>query len=159
MTVRDRYLLCGAGSPTHPGEMLYSEYIEPRGITMEMAASSLCVTRQALSKLVHGHSSMSKEMALAVSNAFGRTAEEWLAFQVAWDLWQIRQRGERLTLSQPSGLLLPDSSVNTTKGKYACQPRLRPMQSRFPGRLRKTTSSWPSLPRGRSGGAFHDQQI
>ena len=89
--------LCGSGNPRHPGELLYTQYIKRRGITIDAAARHIGVTRQTLSNLVNGRSSMSIAMALALSREFGKTAEEWLNLQVTWDLWHVRQDTAGLT--------------------------------------------------------------
>ena len=73
--------------------------MKPPGITIEAAALRVGVTRQAMSNLVNAHSSMSIRMALAVSCEFGRTAEDWMHLQTAWDLWHIRQDTAGLTHS------------------------------------------------------------
>lgn len=77
-------------NPAHPGEVL-REYL-PEGMTVTDAAEHLGVTRQALSALLNGHSGVSAEMALRLSQALGTGPEIWLNMQVAHDLWSAEQK-------------------------------------------------------------------
>ncbi|MCP5420472.1 MAG: HigA family addiction module antidote protein [Gammaproteobacteria bacterium] len=60
----------------------------------DLNASALGVARQSLSKIVNGHRSVTPEMAVRLSRAFGGTPESWLGHQAAYDLWRIEQSGE-----------------------------------------------------------------
>ena len=73
--------MCVHGAPKHPGEVLHTEYLKPQGISLQEAANRVGVTRQSISNLVNGKTSMSITMAMALSREFGRTAEEWLHLQ------------------------------------------------------------------------------
>ncbi len=50
------------------------------------------VTLQALSELLNGRTGVSVEMAIRLSKAFDSTPEVWLGMQMAYDLWQARER-------------------------------------------------------------------
>ena len=80
--------------PPHPGEIVRYECLEPLGLSMTRAAEGLGVTRQTLSDLVNESSGVSVEMAVRLSKAFGSTPETWLSMQMAYDLWQARDRAE-----------------------------------------------------------------
>ncbi len=80
--------------PIHPGEYVRFECIEPLGLTITNAATALGVTRQALNRLVNGKSGVSPEMAVRLEKAFGSTAEMWLRLQAAYDLAQVKSKGE-----------------------------------------------------------------
>ena len=86
--------------PPHPGEIVREECLDPLGLTVTRAAEGLGVTRQALSDLVNGHAGVSVEMALRLSKAFGSTPETWLGIQMAYDLWQARERADALTVER-----------------------------------------------------------
>ena len=74
--------------------------LEPLGLSVTRAAKGLGVTRQALSDLVNGHAGVSTEMAVRLSKAFGSSPETWLGMQMAYDLWQVRERAERITVER-----------------------------------------------------------
>ena len=86
--------------PPHPGEIVKHECLEPLGLTVTRAAAGLGVTRQTLSDLVNERSGVSVEMAVRLSKAFGSTPETWLGLQMAYDLWQARDRAESIKVER-----------------------------------------------------------
>ena len=87
-------------NPPHPGEIVRWECLEPLGLTVTRAAEGLGVTRQALSDLVNERAGVSVEMSLRLSRAFGSSPETWLGMQMAYDLWQARDRAEELEVER-----------------------------------------------------------
>lgn len=73
--------------PTHPGEMLLKEFIEPMGLTQKAFAQHLGWTYARLNEIVNGKRGVSAESALAFSDALGMPPEFWLNLQRNWDLW------------------------------------------------------------------------
>ena len=84
----------------HPGEIVRWESLEPLGLTVTRAAEGLGVTRQALSDLVNGKAGVSVEMSLRLSKAFGSTPKTWLGMQMAYDLWQARDRAKEIDVER-----------------------------------------------------------
>jgi antitoxin HigA-1 len=78
-------------NPAHPGEVL-REYL-PETVSVTDAAARLGVSRQALSNLLNGKAGVSAEMAYRLAAALNTTPEFWLNLQVAFDLWNVRERG------------------------------------------------------------------
>ncbi len=87
-------------NPPHPGEIVRWECLEPLGLTVTRAAQGLGVTRQALSDLVNERAGVSVEMAYRLSQAFGSTPETWLRMQMAYDLWQARERAKDIKVER-----------------------------------------------------------
>ena len=87
-------------NPCHPGEIVKYECLEALGLTVTRAARGLGVTRQALSDVVNGRSSVSVDMAIRLSKAFGSTPETWLGMQMAYDLWQARDRAKEIKVER-----------------------------------------------------------
>ena len=85
-------------NPPHPGGIVRRQCLEPLGLTVTRAAEGLGVTRQTLSELVNERTGVSVEMAIRLSKAFGSTPETWLGMQMAWDLWQIRNRAGQIAV-------------------------------------------------------------
>ena len=79
-------------NPPHPGGIVKRQCLEPLGLSVTKAAEGIGVTRQTLSELVNGRKGVSVEMAIRLSKAFGSTSETWLGMQMAYDLWQARNR-------------------------------------------------------------------
>lgn len=78
-------------NPPHPGEIIRDLYINPLGLTVTQAAEGLGVTRKTFSLLLNGHAGISPEMALRLSQSFGRSPESWLQLQAQYDLAQVRK--------------------------------------------------------------------
>jgi antitoxin HigA-1 len=76
-------------NPPHPGKLVLHDCIEPLGLSITDAASSLGVTRNTLSELVNARRGISPEMAIRLSKAFGGSPESWLTQQANYDLAQI----------------------------------------------------------------------
>jgi antitoxin HigA-1 len=76
-------------NPPHPGGVVLRLCIEPLGMTITDAATALGVTRTTLSELVNGKRGISPEMAVRLSQVFGRSAESWLYQQAQYDLAQV----------------------------------------------------------------------
>jgi len=83
-------------NPPHPGGIVRRQCLEPLDLSVTKAAKGLGVTRQALSDLVNGKAGVSVDMAIRLSKAFGSSPETWLGLQMAYDLWQARERGRSI---------------------------------------------------------------
>jgi addiction module HigA family antidote len=81
----------GKRKPTHPGQVLWADVIEPLGMTVTEAAQRLGVARKTLSALINGRASLSPEMAVRIARATCTSAESWLMMQTRLDLWQAQQ--------------------------------------------------------------------
>jgi antitoxin HigA-1 len=82
--------------PTHPGEMLLKEFLEPLGVSQVEAAQRMKIPFQRLNAIVKGRRGVSADTALLFEALTGWDAQIWLALQAKWDLWQaLRTRGHR----------------------------------------------------------------
>ena len=87
-------------NPVHPGRIVRNACLEPLGLSVTAGARAPGVTRQTLTKVIHGRSGISPEMALRLSKAFGSTPEMWLKMQLAWDLAQARKQASRIKVQR-----------------------------------------------------------
>ena len=76
-------------NPPHPGKVL-REYLGI--IEVSEAAAKLRVSRTTLSRVLNGHSGISADMGLRLSEAFGTHAAFWSELQLDYDLWQARRK-------------------------------------------------------------------
>ena len=83
-------------NPPHPGEILRQLCLEPLQLTITEAAEGLGVSRKTLSAILNGRASISPEMAVRLSLAFGTSAESWLNHQLHHDLWQVRKQSKNM---------------------------------------------------------------
>ena len=58
------------------------------------------MSRGRRSELVNERTGISVEMAIRLSKAFGSTPETWLGMQMAWDLWQARDRAGQIVVKR-----------------------------------------------------------
>jgi addiction module HigA family antidote len=86
------YRMSGKRRPTPPGQVLWTDVIEPLGMTVTEAADRLGVARKTLSALINGRASMSPEMAVRIGRATCTSAESWLMMQTRLDLWLAQQK-------------------------------------------------------------------
>lgn len=83
-------------TPTHPGEMLFKEFLQPLGITQKEFALYLGWTYARLNEIIHGHRGVSAESALALADVFKMEPEFWLNLQRDWDLWQASVQHKKI---------------------------------------------------------------
>jgi len=79
-------------NPAHPG-VLVREYIGERSIGA--IAKHIGVARATLSRIVNGSSSITADMSIRLSEAFGISPDLLLCMQAQYDLWQDSQRTRR----------------------------------------------------------------
>lgn len=77
-------------NPSHPGEILKADYLEPLELSITEAAEGLDIARKNLSAIINGKAGISPEMAIRLSEAFGTTPDLWLNLQTNYDLWKAR---------------------------------------------------------------------
>ncbi|MGB2925389.1 MAG: HigA family addiction module antitoxin [Limnothrix sp.] len=90
--------------PTHPGEMLLKEFLEPLGLTQKELAERLHVPYQRINELVKGKRGMTPSTALRLAKFFGNSADFWLNLQLRWDLYHVQQT-ESLELEKISSFI------------------------------------------------------
>jgi len=73
--------------PTHPGEMLLKEFLEPSGITQLELARHIGWTYARLKEIINGRRGITADSALALGDALGTGPEFWLNLQQDWNLW------------------------------------------------------------------------
>lgn len=81
-------------APTHPGEMLVTEFLEPLNFTQVTLAERIGVPFQRINQIANGRRAVTPDTALRFAKLFGTTAEFWLNLQQAWDLYQVTQSPE-----------------------------------------------------------------
>jgi len=79
-------------NPCHPGEIIREDVVAPLGLNVTQAAKVLGVTRQALSYMLNGRTSLTAEMALRIEKACGPKMEHLMRMQLNYDLAQARAR-------------------------------------------------------------------
>ena len=80
--------------PTHPGEMLFEEFVKPLELTQTELARHLGVSYPRLNEIIKGRRSVTPDTALRLSRVLGMSADFWLGLQQDWDLWHAMNSPE-----------------------------------------------------------------
>jgi addiction module HigA family antidote len=81
-------------APTHPGEMLVKEFLEPMGLTQRDLADGIRVPYQRVNEIVNARRGITASTALRLARYFGNSEEFWMFLQLRWDLYQARKSEE-----------------------------------------------------------------
>lgn len=73
-------------APTHPGEILLTEFLEPMGITQYRIAKAIDVSPRRINEIVHGKRAITADTALRLGRYFGIDAQFWLNLQTHYEL-------------------------------------------------------------------------
>lgn len=77
--------------PTHPGEMLLAEFLQPMGISQKELADAIQVPYQRVNELINEKRGITPSTALRLSRFLGTSAEFWLNLQTRWDLYKVKR--------------------------------------------------------------------
>ncbi len=77
--------------PTHPGEMLLAEFLDPMGLTQRDLADAIHVPYQRVNEIINGKRGITPSTALRLAKFFGMTADFWMKVQLRWDLFYAQQ--------------------------------------------------------------------
>lgn len=86
--------------PTHPGEMLFEEFLKPLGISQSAFAIRLGVSFPRLNEIIRGKRSVTPDTALRLARVLGMSADFWLGLQQDWDLWHAMHSKEAAQIEQ-----------------------------------------------------------
>jgi addiction module HigA family antidote len=78
--------------PTHPGEVLRDQYLDPLGMTQVALAEHLSIPLQRVNGIVRGKRAVTPETAWLFALAFDTSPEFWLNLQGAHDLASCKPR-------------------------------------------------------------------
>ena len=81
--------------PTHPGEILRYEFLEPLGLTQQQLAQELGVTRVRVNELILGKRSITPDTAYRLARFFNTTPDFWIGLQTNIDMWDTLQAREQ----------------------------------------------------------------
>ncbi len=75
------------GPPTHPGEMILEEFLQPLGMTQTEFAQRIGVAWTRANQIINGKRAVTPDTALRLEKLFGMPADFWLTLQLRWDLY------------------------------------------------------------------------
>jgi antitoxin HigA-1 len=77
--------------PTHPGEILLKEFLNPMELSQLELARRMGVPVQRVNTLINGRRDMTAETAILLSKVLKTSSEFWMNLQVACDLYQAQR--------------------------------------------------------------------
>ena len=86
--------------PTHPGEILRKDFLEPLGLSQKEAAARRGVSYVRFNELVNGRRGVTPDTALRLARLFATTPEFWLNGQRNLDLWLALHSPEAREIEQ-----------------------------------------------------------
>lgn len=78
--------------PTHPGEILLEDFLQPLGVSQVALAEHLDIPVQRINELVRGKRGVTPEKAWLLAGALGTTPEFWINLQANHDLVRNRPK-------------------------------------------------------------------
>ncbi len=81
--------------PTHVGEVLKEEFLEPLGMTQSHLAKALHTSFRAINELVNEKRGITTEMALKLAKYFGTSPQLWLNLQNQFDLYKVSMKKKK----------------------------------------------------------------
>lgn len=80
--------------PTHPGEMLLKEFLEPMELTQRELADAIHVPYQRVNELVNQKRGITPSTALRLAKVFGTSPDFWMNLQLRWELYHAMEEEE-----------------------------------------------------------------
>ncbi len=77
--------------PTHPGEVLREDFLNPMSLTQQELAEAIRVPFQRVNEIVRGRRSITPSTALRLARYFGTSAGFWMNLQLRYDLYKTEQ--------------------------------------------------------------------
>ena len=78
-------------TPTHPGEMLLEEFLNPMGLTQRELANAIHVPYQRVNDIVNGRRGITPSTALRLAKYFNMSPDFWMNVQLRWDMYFAQQ--------------------------------------------------------------------
>jgi addiction module HigA family antidote len=95
-------------TPTHPGEMLLEEFLNPMGLTQRKLADAILVPYQRINDIVNGRRGITPSTALRLAKFFKISPDFWMNVQLRWEMF--------FTAKDEKSILNKISPVDTLDG-------------------------------------------
>lgn len=88
--------------PTHPGEVLLKDFLEPLELNQRELAEGTLTTYQRVNEIINGRRGITTSTALRFSKFFKTTPDFWMNLQLRYDLYNtLNKEGEELEKINP----------------------------------------------------------
>ncbi len=94
-------------TPTHPGEILLEEFLNPMGLTQRALADAIRVPYQRVNDIVNGRRGITPSTALRLAKFFGMSPDFWMNVQMRWDMYfaKVKEKSELAKIQTVDSLL------------------------------------------------------
>ncbi len=75
--------------PSHPGEILLKDFLEPMVISQRELADAIHVPYQRINEVVNQKRGITPSTAVRLAKFFGNSSEFWLNLQQNWELYYV----------------------------------------------------------------------
>ncbi|HEY9153023.1 MAG TPA: HigA family addiction module antitoxin [Anaerolineales bacterium] len=82
--------------PTHPGELLLEEFLNPISLTQRELADAIHVPYQRINDIVNGRRGITPRTALRLGKYFNMSADFWMNLQIRWDMYFAQKDEESI---------------------------------------------------------------
>lgn len=77
--------------PTHPGEILKYEFLEPLKLSQIQLARAIGISRVRINEIILGKRAVTPDTAFRLAKFFKTTPEFWINLQMNVDMWDTLQ--------------------------------------------------------------------
>ena len=77
--------------PSHPGDILREEFLNPLSLTQRELADAIHVPYQKVNNIVNRHQSITPSTALRLAKFFNISTDFWMILQMRWDMYFAHQ--------------------------------------------------------------------
>lgn len=81
--------------PSHPGEILREEFLEPMSLSVYALSNAIKVPRSRINDVVRGRRAITADTALRLARYLGMTPEFWINLQAHYDLEMAKETSRR----------------------------------------------------------------
>lgn len=101
-------------APTHPGEILLKEFLEPMNVSQKEFCQHLDWSYARLNEIIHGRRGITADSALALGEALNMEPDFWINLQKNLDLWHAKKDHTRI-----KPFILPKQLKNDCESRLA----------------------------------------
>lgn len=77
--------------PTHPGEILKFEFLEPLKLSQVQLARAIRISRAEINEIILGKRALTPDTAFRLAKFFNTSPEFWINLQVNVEMWDTLQ--------------------------------------------------------------------
>ncbi len=99
--------------PTHPGEVLLKDFLEPLGMNQRELAEGILTTYQRVNEIINGRRVITTSTAFRLSKFFKTTPDFWMNLQLRYDLYNtLDKESKQLEKINPCTAIKENNTIN-----------------------------------------------